>query len=887
MNQVFLVDGSSVFFRAFHAIRDLRRSDGVATNALYGYIATLRSILNEYRPVEMVVAFDLPEPTFRHKRYEKYKANRLSPPDELIAQIPFIKSVTEMLGIPQIEKAGYEADDLIGAIALRQAEQGKEVILVSGDKDLFQLIGPSIRMLRLVPMGKNQIYGEAEVKERYGVAPNQIADVFALMGDSSDNVPGVPGIGEKTAIALIQQYGSLETLYEHLDEIKGAKRQETLRDHMDMAYLSRELVTLATDIPLDLSSGFTEMKPVDCDGLRAFFEEMEFRTFAADLPRDEHAAKPPGDDYQTVDTIAQLQEVVRRIRKKGACAVDTETTSLDTLSARLVGISLTVEERQGWYIPIGHHQGRNLPREEAFPLLKEILESETVEKTGHNLKYDFHIFANEGIALNGIRHDTLIASYLAQPVRESRKLDDLALKELGMRMTPITDLIGEGKNQKCMADVEIERVSSYACEDTDAAWRLMHLVIPKIREREMDFLYSQVEMPLLRVLAAMERKGICVDAETLQGQSRELSEEMKNLERDIYQSVGREFNLNSPSQLAQILYDDLKILSGHKRSTRADILEKLAEEGVPIARQILDYRHRQKIKSTYLDALQKLIRPETGRVHTTYNQAVVNTGRISSTDPNLQNIPIRTDLGRRVRRAFTAAEGYVLISLDYSQIELRVLAHMSGDPGLQKAFSAGEDIHSRTAAEIFGVPITEVTPDMRRKAKEINFGLNYGMSPYGLAQRLAIDDKEASSYIQTYFARYPRVQNYMDEVTAFAREHLFVTTLFNRRVPTPGIRDSNRMQQENARRAAINAPIQGTAADLMKKAMVDVFDELRGLEEVASILLTVHDELLLEVREERVEEIGSRCRKRMEEAVSFSVPTPVETSIGRNWAELK
>lgn len=889
MTEVFLIDGSSIFFRAYHAIRDLRRSDGMPTNALYGYISTLRSILAEYNPTEMVVAFDLPKPTFRHDKYEPYKANRLVPPDDLVVQIPLIKTATGKMGISQVEMAGYEADDLIGTLAQRVVESGKTAMIVSSDKDLLQLIAPSIRMLRLSPMGKNKIYGEAEVQERYGVAPDRIVDVLALMGDASDNVPGVPGIGEKTAIALIQEFGSLENLYEHLSEVKGKKRQETLRDNREMAFLSKELVTLATDVSIDLSNGFTELKPIDRKELRSFYEEMEFRNFAASLPRDGVPEQQTFSTalYETVISISQLGEIVRLIQEKGICAVDTETTSLDVITARLVGLSLSIEDERGWYVPIGHHQGNNLPRKEAFSLLREILESDRIQKTGHNLKYDLHILANEGITLRGVQDDTLIISYLTQPTRESRKLDDLALKELGMPMTPITDLIGAGREQKCMADVEIERVSSYACEDADAAWRLRNVLIPRIAELEMDFLYRQVEMPLLEVLAAMERKGIQVDSEILSQQSRELNDEMESLVQDIYQSAGREFNLNSPSQLAQILYDDLQVLSGRKRSTRADILEKLAEEGVPIARRILDYRHRQKIKSTYLDALQKLIRPETGRVHTTYNQAVVNTGRISSADPNLQNIPIRTDLGRRVRRAFTASAGCVLISLDYSQIELRILAHVSKDPGLLRAFSAGEDIHSRTAAEVFGVPLAEVTPDQRRKAKEINFGLNYGMSPYGLAKRLSISDDEAAAYIQAYFARYPLVQTYMDEVATYAREHQFVKTILNRRVPTPGIRDGNRAIQENARRAAINAPIQGSAADLMKKAMVDVFQEIRGESDKAAILLTVHDELVLEVREECAGEICARCRKRMEESLPFSVPIPVETAIGAHWADLK
>jgi len=890
MSEILLIDGSSIFFRAFHAIRDMRRSDGMATNAVFGYINTLRTVMKDYKPTEMVVAFDLPQPTFRHKAFKAYKANRVKPPDELIAQIPYIKKVTEKLGITQVELSGYEADDLIGTMSIHLAEQGNDVIIVSSDKDLFQLVSSSVRILRLAPMGKTKVYGIEEVKERYGVAPEQIADVFALMGDASDNIPGVPGVGEKTAIALIQQYGTLETIYEHLDEIKGKKRQENIRNNKEAAFQSRDLVVLATAAPIDLSDGFTRIKPVDKDDLLAFYEELNFKGFANELKRDGGAAKTVKKvetNYVTVSTLKQLEQVVDCVMQKGSCAIDTETTSLNILDARMVGMSISVEDNQGWYIPVGHTEPGNLPREEAYALLRKIIESDEISKTGHNLKYDLHIFLNEGFNLRGIRDDSLIASYLAQSYRSGRKLDDLARDELGMEMTPITELIGTGRDQKCMADVPINVVSPYACEDSDSALQLKNILGLAIKEYKMDFLYNEIEIPLLSILAAIERKGILVDSSVLQQQSEQMETEMAVLVSDIFKSTGREFNINSPSQLAQILYDDLKLLSGRKRSTRADILEKLASNGVEVARQILDYRHRKKIKSTYLDALQKLIRKDTGRVHTTYNQAVVNTGRISSSDPNLQNIPIRTELGKRVRSAFVASEGCVLISLDYSQVELRILAHVSQDPGLLSAFTKGEDIHSRTGAEIFGVPIDQVTSDMRRKAKEINFGLNYGMSPYGLAKRLGIDNKDATSYIETYFLRYPLVQTYMDETTVFAQEHLYVQTVHGRRIPTPGIRDSNRMIQDNARRAAINAPIQGSAADLMKKAIIDVHRELQIEPDIASILLTVHDELVLEVRQDRAEDVCQRCRKIMETALEYSVPTPVGTIIGTNWADLK
>ncbi len=882
MDKIFLVDGSSVFFRSFHAIRDLRRSDGMMTNAIYGYFLTIRSLLNDYQPKEMLVAFDRPERTFRKELYEAYKANRVEPPEELVAQIPFIKQGTDLLGIPQFEEPGFEADDIIGTLAYYLSQQGKEVVMVSSDKDLLQLVNHSIVALRLTPKG-NVFFKAADVEERFGVKPEQFIDFLALMGDSSDNIPGVPGIGEKTARDLIQQFGSLEALYDQLDLVKGKKRKENLAAKKEQAFLSKKLVTIKLDMPIDFDSLPLEIKSPNKDDLYAFYSDMEFRSFAEVLGSHKEDGRPC--DYQSIKTIDDLKTMLKAIEKKGGCAVDTETTSLDQISAKLVGLSFSIDERQGWYVPLGHREAGNLDRDEAFPLLNKVLSSETIKKVGHHIKYDRHILQNEGYCLKGIEDDTLIASYLVQPERQTHKLDDLAFSQLNMKLTPISDLIGSGKAQKCMADIAIETVSSYACEDTDATWRLKNKLIPLIDKYQLTRLYREVEIPLIDVLVDMERRGVKVDPEILMEQSQALGEEMNQLADEIYTSVGREFNLNSPLQLAKILYDDLQLLSGRKRSTRADILEKLANDGVVIAKQILDYRHRQKIKSTYLDALQSLIRPQTGRVHTTYNQTVATTGRLSSSDPNLQNIPIRTELGRRVRQAFIAEKGFLLLSLDYSQIELRVLAHISNDPGLLAAFKANEDIHRRTAAEIFNAAMDEVTPDMRRKAKEINFGLNYGMSPYGLARRLAISDKEASRYIETYFTRYPLVQAYMDETVALAQEHLFVKTLLGRRIPTVGIRDQNRTRQENARRAAINAPIQGSSADLLKTAMVNIHRKLDR--EKASVLLTVHDELILEVKEDHVDEVTTQCKSLMENALELSVPTPVEVAVGSSWADLK
>lgn len=886
MSNILIIDGSSVFFRAYHAIADLRRSDGTATNAIYGYLLTIRNLQQELNPEAILVAFDRPEATFRTEMYKEYKANRDAPPEDLVMQIDPIKTVTKLLGLHQFEVPGFEADDIIGTASLRLKEAGYKAIIVSGDKDMLQLVDESVSMLRLAPGNKSKMYTVAEVEERFGVNPQQFIDVLALMGDTVDNIPGVPGIGEKTAIQLIQEYGSMDRLYENLDKVSGKKRKENLTNFKEQAYLSRELVVIRRDVPMP-DDGFPyTVKEPDQSELHKFYTENEFRTFASEVESGEPVEKHPVN-YETVTDIKRLKEIVELILKKDVCAFDTETTSLGIYNNSIVGMSLSIEAHQGWYLPFGHLYDDNLSKKEAYPVIQEIFSSEKIIKVAHNFKFDFHVLTNEGFTISPPYDDTYIASTLLEPELNSHKLDDLAFRIAGLKMTPISELIGTGKNQKTMAEIELETVSNYACEDTDGTWQLWDHYDPLIKENGVSSLYHDIEIPMIQVLSAMERRGIKVDETVLQQQSEEITIDIQTIEQEIFKSVGREFNLNSPPQLAEVLYDDLQLLKGRKRSTRADLLEKLAAEGVEIAQKILDYRQRKKIQSTYLDALRKLVVPKTGRIHTTYHQVMANTGRISSTDPNLQNIPTRSDLGRRVRQAFISEDGYQLISLDYSQIELRILAHISKDPGLLTAFSAGEDIHQRTAAEVFGVSLEDVTSDMRRKAKEINFGLNYGMSSYGLARRLGIDDKEASQYISTYFNRYPNVQQYMDETIAFAQDHQHVITIKGRKIPVAGIKDQNRMRQENAKRAAINAPVQGSAADLLKVAMVTIHHELKDQQERAAILLTVHDELVLEVREDFVDDVMQKCKDMMEHAVQLDVPTPVECYQGSNWADLK
>ena len=893
MKTAYLIDGSSYFFRAFHAVGNLARSsDGMPTGAIFGFVKSLRQIEQTYQPDTIVVAFDCREPTFRHEIDKSYKANREAPPEDLLVQQPYVKEILAAWGILTMEQPGYEADDILGTLADRFAAEGWEVVIASGDKDFFQLVDDHVRVLRQ-HMDRVKIYREKEVRERYQVAPDKLVDVFALMGDNVDNVPGVPGIGEKTAMDLIMRFGSLGGLYSNVDQVKGPKRRDALRMNRDQAYRSRELVTIRRDVPLEVTDVVLSAPRPDPKRLLNLYRDLEFRSLAREMEADMAVSgiqeEPEGTrhaDYEIIRSVDRLQAVVQEIKRASVFSLDTETTSLNTRQAELVGLSISVRSGQGWYIPIGHREGHCIDLDLVRAYLGPVFSDPERKKCGHHLKYDALVLSRHGMPVAGIAHDSLIASYLVEPERSSRKLDILAADHLGMRMTPIEDLIGSGKHQRSMADVSVKRVGPYACEDSDAALRLYEFFDSKLDTFGLRRLYQEVEMPLVSVLGAMEARGVRVDPGILEEQSQALKEELKGLEADIHRLAGHEFNVNSPAQLAKVLYDEMKLVSGRKKSTRASILERLATDGCEIARKVIDYRQRAKLQSTYLDALKELIYPSTGRVHTNYNQAVTNTGRLSSSDPNLQNIPIRTPLGRRVRRAFVAEPGHLLLSGDYSQIELRILAHLSQDPGLLEALGSGEDIHRRTAAEVFNVPLDRVTEDMRRKAKAINFGLNYGMSSYGLSQRLGIPVEEAEDYIRLYFARYPLVRQYMDRVAREGREKRFVTTLLGRRVPTWGIDDSNRTRAENARRAAINAPIQGSAADLLKKAMVDCHRRLAG--EPADMILTVHDELIFEVDARRVEEIAEVVRETMEGALDedLPVPTPVKISWGENWAEL-
>lgn len=879
---VFLVDGSGFFFRAYHAIPDLRRkSDGMLTNAVYGFLQVFKRFVARHEPRYLAVALDSGEPTFRSDLFEAYKSNRAEAPEELVRQFPYLERMLEAMGVAVVKQPGVEADDLIGTLAEKAAGAGFAVRILSSDKDMLQLVGPRVVVERETP-GGTKLYDEAAVRQRYQCSPAQLVEVMGLMGDPTDCIPGVPGIGEKTAVALIAQFGSLEGVLANLDKISGPKRRQSLLEFAEQAKLSRELARIRRDVPLDVDIAGLERRPVDRPALSQLLTELEMHGELADLGTLETSG---GCEYETVDTREALERWAARLRAAGGFAFDTETTSVDAMSARLVGLSFACEPGRAGYVPIAHKSGRNLELGVVQDVLGPLLADETVPKYGHNLKYDYLVAQRHGMTPAGMALDTLLAHYLLESSARNRTLDQLAVRYLSVHMIPIGQLIGKGTGRETFDEVDIPTATRYAAEDADMTLRLARLFQPQLEAQGLMPLLSDVEMPLLRILADMEATGVHLDVAVLERQNREVSGQMEALEEEIYRLAGRRFNLNSTQQLAEVLFDDLKLPAGRDRSTRAEVLEKLAAQGYDICCRIVDYRQMAKLRGTYLEALPRQVHPETGKLHTSYNQAVANTGRISSSDPNLQNIPIRTELGRRVREAFVAGPGCVLVSADYSQVELRILAHLSGDPGLQAAFLAGEDIHARTAAEVFGVPLDQVTSEQRGRAKAINFGLIYGMSAFGLAERLGIARGEAERYIERYFQRYARVKDYIEGVLAEARRTGAVRTLLGRRIEVGNLDSPRRSEAENARRVAINAPVQGTAADLLKKAMVGIDRRLAGRR--ARLILTVHDEVVLDCPEEELDWTKGMLREEMTGALSLSVALEVDVRWGPNWAALK
>ena len=882
--RLFLIDGSGYIYRAYFAIRHLSNSKGQATNAVYGFVNMLLKVVREQQPDHLAVVFDSKGPTFRHELYPDYKANRAAMPDDLVPQVPVIKEVVRALNMPAIERPGFEADDIIATLARRFAAEGMEVTVVTGDKDLMQIVSERITLLDTM---KDQLSGLAEVAARFGGTPSQVVEVQALAGDSSDNVPGVPGIGEKTAVELIREFGSVETLLANLDRVKG-KRRENLEAYADQARLSWQLVKLRDDVPLDLDYANFALSPPDRATLTTLFKELEFHKLLQEFSAETQAS---GDGYRCVLTGAELAELVDALKAAGRFAFDTETTGLDPLRAELVGLSFAVRDGEGWYLPVGHHYlgvPEQLPRALVLGTLGPLLEDPHLKKIGQNIKFDALVLARAGIELRGAETDTMLASYLVRPEAKSHGMDAMASELLGYRTISYGEVAGTGKNQVTFDQVAIEKATVYAAEDADITWRLAEKLLPMVAQTGQEQLLREVEMPLVEVLIAMERAGVRVDAAFLGGLSKEFEGKLATLEQQIFQLAGGPFNVASPKQLGEVLFERLKLPRGRKTktgwSTDSDVLAGLAAEH-PVAALVLDHRSLAKLKGTYTDTLPKLINPDTGRIHTSFNQAVTATGRLSSSEPNLQNIPIRTEEGRRIREGFVPADGCVLLSADYSQVELRILAHMADVPVLKEAFARGEDIHRRTASEVFGVFPEMVSDEQRRQAKTINFGVIYGMSAFGLASQLGIGRREAQAFIDAYFAHYPGIQAFMETKIAEAREKQYVTTILGRRCAVPEIHSQNGAIRGYAERNAINYPVQGSAADIIKVAMVNIRRRLAEQKLSARMVLQVHDELVFEIPEGEVDTVRDLVKQGMEGAVELSVPLAVEIGVGRNWRE--
>src|SRR5215467_2715075 len=886
---VYLVDGSSYVYRAFFAIRQqLATSRGLPTKAVFGFKNMLQKLIRDEQAQYLGVAFDKSKTTFRHDMAPTYKAHRPSMPDELAVQVPYIHRLVEALDIPKLSLAGYEADDILGTLARRFEMEGCDVILVTGDKDLCQLVTDHITILDTM---KDQRIGVAEVRERFGVGPEGVIDVLGLMGDSSDNIPGVPGVGEKTAKELLAQFGSLDALLARLDEVKRPKLRENLQQHAALARQSRLLATIDLQTPITVTLQELTMGAPRLDELRALYEELEFRADLQALSNVSAHTSSVAKHYRSVTSLEDLEAEIAALCQAGSFAIDTETTSQDPMRAELVGLSLAHTPHEAVYIPLRHSYlgvPAQLDATLVLERLRPLLEDPAIPKYGQNIKYDYIVLHRQGITMRGLDFDTMVAGYLLNPSRRMNNLDALAREYLNYTPISYEEVAGKGARQVTFDQVDIARATTYSAEDADVALLLTQALRPRLVEHQLEHLFHEVEMPLVAVLAALEMRGVMVDAAYLRQMSQHLQVQMDTLLQEIFTQVGEEFNINSPPQLQHILFDVLKLPTGKKTktgySTDVSVLENLALEH-DLPRLILDYRHLAKMKSTYVDALPQMIHPQTGRIHTSFNQTITETGRLSSSNPNLQNIPIRSDLGREMRRAFVAAPGHVVVSADYSQIELRLLAHMSGDPGLIDAFRAGQDIHTRTAMEVFGVDGSVVDSDMRRMAKTVNFGILYGLSPFGQAQRLRISNEAARTYIDGYFARYPRVKECLDSILASARQQGYVTTLLQRRRYLPDITNANRTIREAAERTAINMPFQGSAADLIKLAMVHLYHQIVTEHLPCHMLLQIHDELLFEIPENAVEEMLPRIIATMENVWHLDVPLTVEVGQGHTWAE--
>lgn len=918
--RLFLVDAYALIYRAFFAFinRPLTNSRGENTSAPFGFANFLLSIRENHRPDYLAIVFDKGM-SKREEMYPEYKATREKMPDELAASLPRIREMVEAFHDPVVEVDGYEADDVIGTLALQAREAGLEAVIVSGDKDLYQLVGPGVFLLNPGRGGPTGVapewVDESNAGDKFGIPPERIPDYLALIGDSSDNVPGAPGVGPKTAVKLLTDFEDLEDILAHASELSGKRARESLTENADLVRLSKQLVTIQTDVPIELDLDLLEVKAPDRERLRKLFVELDFRRLAERFTGpgeklEEEAPKPVVEEipvtYKLVREADEVAEIVQGIRAAGAVSVDTETTSQDATRADLVGISLSWIPGEAYYLPLGHRRSGELALDDGGagapanlpPLLSpsmkplvELLEDSEIEKTGQNLKYDLIVFERAGVKVRGVGFDTMVASYVLDPNRRQHSLDALAVNLLGHRMIPYSEVAGKGKSQISFAEVGLETAREYACEDADFTLRLRNLFEPQLKEQALDALFRDLEIPLVPVLARMETNGIRIDVPFFQAMNAKLEEDLASLRKEVVEIAGEEFNLNSTQQLREILFEKLGLPVIKKTktgpSTDASVLEELAGMGHSLPTRLLEYRQLEKLRNTYVDALPRLVNPETGRLHTSFNQTVAATGRLSSSDPNLQNIPIRTDLGREIRKGFVADEGCLFFGADYSQIELRILAHFSGDEAFVRAFREGIDVHKQTASVIFDVELKEVTSEMRSRAKTINFATLYGQGDFSLAKQLDVSRDEARSFIEEYFRRFSGVRAFLDEQVDLARQQGFVETLNGRRRYIPEIEARNFNVRQFGERIAQNTPIQGTAADLIKVAMIRIQRLLEDRFTESKLLLQVHDELLLEVPEEQIDEVGRMVVEEMEGAMELNVPLAVDFGVGNSWYACK
>jgi DNA polymerase-1 len=898
-----LIDGNSLLHRAYHVLPPLTiRRSGEVVGAIYGFASMLLKAISELKPSHWAIAFDKKGPTFRHQVYEQYKAHRPATPEELVGQLGRIRQLVEAFGLPTFELDGYEADDILGSLSQQAASKDTDTVIVTGDADAMQLVSDRVKVFYPKPGGtfsQAMLYDKEAVIHKYGVVPEHIIDLKALVGDPSDNIPGVSGIGQKTAAKLINRFGGIDQIYASVDEVTPDKTRRLLQDNEDIARKSLELASIVTHLPIKLDFADSKLSHFDRQKVAELFRELEFASL---LPRlaelDSTVTASPAKtepdvktEYRIICNSSDLDKLVGHLRKAGSFSFDLETTSLNSMLAEIVGISLSATPGEAFYIPLGHvglDEIRQLPMEEVMSKIGLILEDTGLPKTAHNGKYDTVVLAEQGMKVHNLSFDTMVAAHLLG--EKSLGLKALAFARLGIEMTTITELIGSGSKKKCMSHVEISCTSDYACADADLTGRLKELFASELKEQGLWQLFADVEMPLVPVLVQMERNGIALDTGLLRRMSQRLGDRLHELETAIYENVGHHFNINSPRQLGPVLFEELKLPAARKRktgySTDALALEELRSTH-PVIDIIIEYRQLNKLRSTYIDALPALVNPRTGRLHTSFNQTRTATGRLSSSEPNLQNIPVRGEQGREIRQAFIAPAGCQLLSGDYSQIDLRVLAHLSQDPGLLEVFAKDHDVHTATAMRFFDIQEENVTPDMRRLAKTVNFGIIYGMSGYGLEQATELSREEANHFITSYFKKYPGIKEYLEATKQQTRKVGYVETILGRRRSIPEINSGNRILREAAERMAINMPVQGTSADIIKLAMLKLYREMTNRRLKSKLLLQVHDELIFEVPEGEVIEMKGLVSRLMSSALKLSVPLKVDIKTGRNWGQLE